>query len=65
MGRILARGGSHSWKVSVAGGLPIELARTDTPIAAVWGTDDEIVIQTGDPTGELWSIPPAEVSQSE
>jgi len=45
------------WKVSVAGGSPIELARTDTPIAAVWGTDDEIVIQTGDPTGELWSIP--------
>ena len=50
------------WKVSVAGGSPIELARTDAPIAAVWGTDDEIVIQTGDPTGELWSIPPAEVS---
>jgi eukaryotic-like serine/threonine-protein kinase len=44
-------------KVSVAGGSPIELAPTDVPPAAVWGTDDEIVIQTDYPRGELLSIP--------
>jgi eukaryotic-like serine/threonine-protein kinase len=44
-------------KVSVAGGSPIELAATDVPPAAVWGTDDEILIQADYPRGELWSIP--------
>jgi serine/threonine protein kinase/Tol biopolymer transport system component len=44
-------------KVSLAGGSPIEIAQTDAPIVAIWTSNDEIVIETGDPTGELWSIP--------
>jgi serine/threonine-protein kinase len=47
------------WKVSVAGGSPIELAPTDVPPIAIWGTDDEIVIQSDYPKGELWAIPAA------
>ena len=44
-------------KVSLAGGSPIELARTDVPIVALATSNDEIVIEAGDQKGELWSIP--------
>jgi serine/threonine protein kinase/Tol biopolymer transport system component len=44
-------------KVSLAGGSPIEIAQTDVPIVALWTSNDEIVIESGDQHGELWSIP--------
>ena len=44
-------------KVSLAGGSPIEIAQTDVPIVALWTSNDEIVIESGDQNGELWSIP--------
>ena len=44
-------------KVSLAGGSPIEIAQTDVPIVALWTSNDEIVIESGDRNGELWSIP--------
>jgi len=44
-------------KVSIAGGSPIEIGRTDVPRIAVWGSIDEIVFDTGFPKAELWSIP--------
>ena len=44
-------------KVSLAGGSPIEIAQTDVPMVALWPSNDEIVIQSGDDNGELWSIP--------
>ena len=44
-------------KVSVAGGSPIEIAQTHVPIVALWTSNDEIVIESGDQHGELWSIP--------
>ena len=44
-------------KVSLAGGSPIEIAQTDAPIVALWTSNDEIVIESGDQHGELWSIP--------
>jgi eukaryotic-like serine/threonine-protein kinase len=44
-------------KVSLAGGSPIEIAPTDVPMTALWTSDDEIVIESGDQNGELWSIP--------
>jgi len=44
-------------KVSVEGGAPIELAPTDSVHAALWLPNDEIVIDTGYPGSELWSIP--------
>jgi eukaryotic-like serine/threonine-protein kinase len=44
-------------KVSLAGGSPIEIAHTDVPIVALWTSNDEIVIESGDQRGELWSIP--------
>ena len=44
-------------KVSLAGGSPIEIAQTDVPIVALWTSTDEIVIESGDQHGELWSIP--------
>jgi len=44
-------------KVSVMGGSPIEIAHTDTPSAALWTTNDSIVIDTGD--AGLQSIPAA------
>ena len=44
-------------KVSLAGGSPVEIAQTDVPIVALWTSNDEIVIESGDQNGELWSIP--------
>jgi Tol biopolymer transport system component/DNA-binding winged helix-turn-helix (wHTH) protein len=44
-------------KVSVAGGSPIAIAQTDVPTVALWTSNDEIVIDSGDRVGELWSIP--------
>ena len=44
-------------KVSLAGGSPIEIAPTDAPLVALWTSNDEIVIESGDQNGELWSIP--------
>jgi eukaryotic-like serine/threonine-protein kinase len=44
-------------KVSVVGGAVSELASTDSVHAAVWSSDDEIVIDTAYPGAELWSIP--------
>jgi eukaryotic-like serine/threonine-protein kinase len=44
-------------KVSLAGGSPIEIAQTDVPIVALWTSSDEIVIESGNQLGELWSIP--------
>ena len=44
-------------KVSLAGGSPIEIAQTNVPIVALWTSNDEIVIESGDQHGELWSIP--------
>jgi eukaryotic-like serine/threonine-protein kinase len=44
-------------KVSLAGGSPIEIAQTDVPIVALWTSNNEIVIESGDQHGELWSIP--------
>ena len=44
-------------KVSLAGGSPIEIASTDVPLVALWTSNDEIVIESGDQVGELWSIP--------
>jgi Tol biopolymer transport system component len=44
-------------KVSLAGGSPIEIAPTDVPLVALWISNDEIVIESGDQNGELWSIP--------
>jgi eukaryotic-like serine/threonine-protein kinase len=44
-------------KVSLAGGSPIEIAQTDVPIVALWTSNDEIVIESDDQLGELWSIP--------
>ena len=44
-------------KVSLAGGSPIELAPTDVPLTALWTSNDEIVIESGDHNGELWAIP--------
>ncbi len=44
-------------KVSLAGGSPIEIAQTLVPIAALWTSNDEIVIESGDQHGGLWSIP--------
>jgi eukaryotic-like serine/threonine-protein kinase len=44
-------------KVSLAGGSPIEIAPTDVPLVALWTSNDEIVIESGDQVGELWSIP--------
>ena len=44
-------------KVSLAGGSPIEIAQTNVPIVALWTSTDEIVIESGDQHGELWSIP--------
>ena len=41
------------WKVPVAGGPPIAIGTTDQPFRALWGEDDEILIQ-GD---QLWSLP--------
>jgi hypothetical protein len=40
-------------KVSLAGGSPIEIAQTDAPMVALWTSNDEIVIQSGDDDGEL------------
>jgi eukaryotic-like serine/threonine-protein kinase len=44
-------------KVSLAGGSPIDIASTDVPLTALWTSNDEIVIETGDQVGDLWSIP--------
>ena len=44
-------------KVSLAGGSPIDIAQTNVPIVALWTSNDEIVIESGDQHGELWSIP--------
>jgi eukaryotic-like serine/threonine-protein kinase len=44
-------------KVSLAGGSPIAIAQTDVPMVALWTPNDEIVIQTDDDDGDLWSIP--------
>jgi Tol biopolymer transport system component len=44
-------------RVAVAGGAPIEIAPTDTPHFAVWGPNDEIVIDANVPDTPLWSIP--------
>ena len=44
-------------KVLLAGGSPIEIAQTDVPIVALWTSNEEIVIESGDQNGELWSIP--------
>ena len=35
-------------KVSLAGGSPIEIAQTDVPMVALWTSNDEIVIESGD-----------------
>jgi DNA-binding winged helix-turn-helix (wHTH) protein/Tol biopolymer transport system component len=44
-------------KVSLAGGSPIEIAQTDVLKVALWTSNDEIVIESGDSHRELWSIP--------
>jgi eukaryotic-like serine/threonine-protein kinase len=44
-------------KVSLAGGSPIKIAPTDVPLTALWTSNDEIVIESGDQNGELWAIP--------
>ena len=46
MGRVLAARGTHAQKVSIAGGLPIDIAPTDALDFAIWGASDEIVIDT-------------------
>ena len=44
-------------KVSLSGGSPIEIAPTESPIVALWTSNDEIVIEGVAQNGELWSIP--------
>ena len=44
-------------KVSLAGGSPIEIAPTESPLVALWTSNDEIVIEGFAQNGELWSIP--------
>ena len=44
-------------KVSLAGGSPIVIAPTDVPLVALWTSNDEILIESGDQAGALWSIP--------
>jgi serine/threonine protein kinase/Tol biopolymer transport system component len=44
-------------KVSLSGGSPIEIAPTESPLVALWTSNDEIVIEGFGQTGELWSIP--------
>jgi serine/threonine protein kinase len=46
-------------KVSLAGGSPIKIAPTDVPLTALWTSNDEIVIESGDHNGALWAIPAA------
>ena len=41
------------WKVSVSGGPPIEIGAMDTPFTALWGADDEILLEGA---RQLWSI---------
>ena len=43
-------------KVSIAGGLPIDVAPTDAVYFAIWAASDEIVIDSG-PPDHLWSVP--------
>ena len=56
--RLLASGGSHPPK-SLARGRFSDRNRSDRRTAsfALWTSNDEIVIESGDPNGELWSIP--------
>jgi eukaryotic-like serine/threonine-protein kinase len=44
-------------KVSLAGGSPLEIGSTDVPHFALWGANDEILIETGFPNGRQWTIP--------
>jgi hypothetical protein len=44
-------------KVSIAGGLPIDIAPTDVVGFAIWAASDEIVIDTGGRPSQLWSVP--------
>jgi Tol biopolymer transport system component/predicted Ser/Thr protein kinase len=44
-------------KVSIDGGLPIEIGPTDIVHAALWAASDEILIETATANQELWSIP--------
>ena len=44
-------------KVSLSGGSPIEIAPTESPLVALWTSNDEIVIEGFAQNGELWSIP--------
>jgi serine/threonine protein kinase/Tol biopolymer transport system component len=45
------------WKVSIAGGSPIEVAPTDLVYHALWMANHEIVIETSYSDTGLWSIP--------
>ena len=47
----------HLRRVSIDGGSPIDIGPTDVPQSALWGSNDEILFETGFPNGELWSIP--------
>ena len=44
-------------KVSIDGGLPIDIAPTDVVYFAIWASSDEILIDTGGPPQQLWSVP--------
>ena len=38
-------------------GSPVDIGPTDVPQSALWGSNDEILFETGFPNGQLWSIP--------
>ena len=44
-------------RVSITGGAPLEIAPTDAPHIALWGSDGEIIIDTAARKRSLWSIP--------
>jgi Tol biopolymer transport system component len=45
--------GHKLWKVAVSGGPPVEIGATDAPQTALWGADDEILLEGA---AHLWSI---------
>ena len=44
-------------RVSITGGAPLEIAPTDAPHIALWGSDGEIIVDTETRSRSLWSIP--------